>query len=103
MPAWVANKQERLAKIRAAKAALEAEARASTPPDVPAPKTQRNFTETIRSGRHMGRGREILPPMPIEPIRNFTDDDLRSIFQYLRTLPPIRNKVPEPLPPAGAN
>lgn len=49
LPAWVANKQERLAKIRAAKAALEAEARAGAPPDAPlpgpAPKAQRNFTD----------------------------------------------------------
>jgi transposase len=49
LPAWVANQQERLAKIRAAKAALEAEARAAAPPDTPppppAPKAQRNFTD----------------------------------------------------------
>lgn len=48
LPAWVANKQERLAKLRAAKAALEAEARAAAPPDAPAPpapKAQRNFTD----------------------------------------------------------
>jgi transposase len=49
LPAWVANKQERLAKIRAAKAALEAEARTAAPPDVPppppAPTAQRNFTD----------------------------------------------------------
>jgi hypothetical protein len=29
------------------------------------------------------------------------DDDLESIFAYLRTIPAIRNKVPEPLPPAA--
>jgi transposase len=49
LPAWVANKQERLAKIRAAKAALEAEARAAASPDAPAPppapQAQRNFTD----------------------------------------------------------
>ena len=27
--------------------------------------TARNFIETIRTGRHLGRGREVLPPMPI--------------------------------------
>jgi hypothetical protein len=26
--------------------------------------TVRNFSETIRTGRHLCRGREILPPMP---------------------------------------
>ena len=46
--------------------------------------TQRNFIETIRTGRHMGRGREILPPMPIPVYRNFTDEDLEAIYAYLQ-------------------
>jgi len=29
-----------------------------------------------------------------------TDDDLKAIFAYLRTLPPIHNEVPEDLLPA---
>ena len=55
MPAWVASKEQRLAKIREAKAALEAEARAAAndkpggrgkgPPGTPADKAQRNFTD----------------------------------------------------------
>lgn len=63
--------------------------------------TLRNFVETIRTGRHMGRGREILPPMPYPMYRNFTDADLEAIYSYLRTIPPIANRVPEPLPPAA--
>jgi mono/diheme cytochrome c family protein len=61
--------------------------------------TQRNFTETIRSGRHMGRGREVLPPMPIMVYNNFTDADLEAVFSYLQSIPAISNRVPEPLPP----
>ena len=49
--------------------------------------TQRNFTETIRTGRHMGRGREVLPPMPIPVYKNFTDADLAAIYTYLRIDP----------------
>lgn len=63
--------------------------------------TLRNFVETIRTGRHMGRGREILPPMPYPMYRNFTDADLAAIFAYLQSIPPVRNRVPEPLPPAA--
>ena len=63
--------------------------------------TLKNFVDTIRTGRHMGRGRAILPPMPIPMYRNFTDDDLAAIFAYLQSIPPIKNKVPEPLPPSG--
>lgn len=64
--------------------------------------TERNFIETIRTGRHLGRGREILPPMPIAVYRNFTDEDLAAIFAYLQSLPAIRNRVPDPRPPAAA-
>jgi len=64
--------------------------------------TQRNFTETIRTGRHMGRGRPILPPMPIPMCKNFTDADLEAIFSYLQSIPAISNRVPEPLPPNAA-
>ena len=66
--------------------------------------TADDFVMTIRSGRHLGRGRPILPPMPLpQPIRNLTDDDLRAVFAYLQTLPPIVNDVPDPVLPAGAD
>ncbi len=64
--------------------------------------TLRNFVETIRTGRHMGRGREILPPMPFPMYKNFTDADLEAIFVYLQSIPAISNRVPEPLPPGAA-
>jgi Cytochrome c len=64
--------------------------------------TAQDFKATIRTGRHMGRGREILPPMPIPVYNNMTDDDLEAVFAYLRTIPPIRNRVPEPWAPPPA-
>jgi mono/diheme cytochrome c family protein len=63
--------------------------------------TLRNFTDTLRTGRHMGRGRAILPPMPIPMYKNFTDQDMDAIFSYLRTIAAVRNHVPEPLAPAA--
>ena len=62
--------------------------------------TQRNFNDTIRTGRHMGRGRAILPPMPIPMYKHFTDADLEAIFTYLGRFRRVKNRVPEPLPPA---
>jgi mono/diheme cytochrome c family protein len=64
--------------------------------------TLATFKQTIRTGRHMGRGRMILPPMPIPMYKNFTDADLAAIFTYLQHIPSIKNRVPEPLPPATA-
>jgi hypothetical protein len=31
--------------------------------------------------------------------KHFTDEDLEAIFAYLQTIPAVRNRVPEPLPP----
>ncbi|HUG25924.1 diheme cytochrome c-553 [Piscinibacter sp.] len=64
--------------------------------------TARNFKDTIRTGRHMGRGRPVLPPMPIPVYNNFTDEDLEAMFAYLQTLPAVENRVPEPWSPQGA-
>lgn len=63
--------------------------------------TEQNFIDTIRSGRKMGKGRPILPPMPTAAINNYTDDELKAMFAYLQSLPAIKNAVPEPLPPAA--
>ena len=61
--------------------------------------TRKQFTDTIRTGRHLGRGRLILPPMPIPMYKHFTDEDLAAIYAYLQAIPPVQNRVPEPLPP----
>lgn len=62
--------------------------------------TEAQFIATMRTGRHQGKGRQILPPMPIEALKGATDADLRDIFSYLRTLPPVANKVPSVIEPS---
>jgi hypothetical protein len=32
-----------------------------------------------------------------------SDEDLRAIFAYLQSLPPIKNRVPQPIEPAAVN
>ena len=63
--------------------------------------TEQEFVQAIKSGRHHGRGRPILPPMPIPAYRNFSDDELGAIFAYLATIPALKNQVPDPLPPSA--
>lgn len=60
------------------------------------------FIQTMRTGKHLGVGRPILPPMPWYDIGQLTDNDLRALFAYLRTLKPVQNAVPTPLPPTKA-
>jgi mono/diheme cytochrome c family protein len=62
--------------------------------------TEAIFISAIRTGKHMGSGRPILPPMPWETIGKLTDEDLKALFAYLRTVKPIKNRVPQPAPPA---
>lgn len=57
--------------------------------------TEEMFVKTIRTGRHWGVARPILPPMPWQNYRNFSDEDLRSIYAFLRTIKPIHNQVPD--------
>lgn len=66
--------------------------------------TEEVFIKTLRTGKHLGQesGRPILPPMPWYNIGRMTDDDLSAVYAYLRSLPPVNNKVPAPTPPAGA-
>ena len=62
--------------------------------------TEAQFIEAMRTGRHKGQGRPILPPMPWPAFGQMTDEDLSAIYAYLQQIPPVRNQVPEPLPPA---
>ena len=64
--------------------------------------SETTFINTLRSGKHLGNGRDILPPMPWQFLSKMTDDDLKAVYAYLQSLPPINNKVPPPLSPAEA-
>lgn len=63
--------------------------------------SEETFVRSLKTGRHMGVSRPVLPPMPWRSLKNLTDEDLRSIYAYLRTLPPVHNRVPEPVPPGA--
>ena len=58
------------------------------------------FVQAIKTGKHAGVGRPIMPPMPWPAMSHLTEDDLRAMFRYLQTVPPIRNRAPDYQPPA---
>lgn len=64
--------------------------------------TEELFIKALRTGRHMGTAREILPPMPWQFIGQLSDDDLKALWAYLGTIPPIKNDVPIPIEPPEA-
>lgn len=59
------------------------------------------FMTAIRMGKYKGieSGRNLLPPMPWEMIKNMTDNELKAVFAYLQSIPPVKNIVPSPEPP----
>jgi mono/diheme cytochrome c family protein len=44
-------------------------------------------------------GRELAPIMPWRNFANFTSEDAQAIAAYLKSLPPLTNKVPGPFGP----
>jgi mono/diheme cytochrome c family protein len=65
--------------------------------------TAQQFIQTMRTSKHLGVGRPILPPMPTWSLAALSDADLKAVFAYLQSLKPIANAVPAPLPPAKPN
>jgi len=54
--------------------------------------TEASFITTMRTGKKPN-GTPVMPPMPSDVYQNMTDDDLKAIFAYLKTIKPIRNPV----------
>jgi cytochrome c553 len=55
--------------------------------------SEQDFLTTLHSGVNP-RGDSLHPFMPWRQVRRMTDTDLRAIYRYLRTVPPIQSHVP---------
>lgn len=61
--------------------------------------TEEMFVKALRTGKHYGESRPILPPMPWENYGKMTDHDLKAVWTYLQSIPPVHNEVPDiPIP-----
>jgi hypothetical protein len=63
--------------------------------------TEEQFKKALTQGKYMGvdGSRMLLPPMPWTNWANMKDEDVKAIFVYLQSLPPVKNSVPAPIPP----
>lgn len=61
--------------------------------------TADQFIQTMRTGKHLGTGRPVLPPMPWQSLGQLKDSDLTAVFKYLMAQPPVKNAVPSFTPP----
>lgn len=61
---------------------------------------EEQFIKAIREGKYKGldNTRPLLPPMPWFVYKNLNDDDLKSIFAFLKSTKPVKNVVPTPKP-----
>jgi hypothetical protein len=57
------------------------------------------FVQALRTGKV--RARELSAVMPWTVYRNMTDEDLKAMFAYLRTLKPIHHRVDNTSPPTA--
>ncbi|MBV8765026.1 MAG: cytochrome c [Hyphomicrobiales bacterium] len=57
--------------------------------------TKEEIVAALQTGKRPD-GRELAPIMPWQDLANLTREDAMAIAAYLKTLPPIKNKVPGP-------
>lgn len=56
--------------------------------------TDGEIIRAIREGIRKD-GRVLFPIMPVDPLNGLSDNDVLALVAYLRSLPPVRNDVPE--------
>lgn len=63
-----------------------------------------NFITALREGKFKGMpsARNLLPPMPWQLFKEMSDDEIKAIFAYLKSIKPVKNIVPQPEPPVSA-
>jgi len=60
--------------------------------------SEKNFVSILNIGIHSNMNRKLMEPMPWKEISELKDDDLKAVYQYLKTVKPVKNKVPESVP-----
>lgn len=62
------------------------------------------FFLAMREGKFKGlaESRTLLPPMPWDSFKHMTDDEIKAIFAYLKSIKPVSNMVPSAVPPVGS-
>lgn len=60
--------------------------------------TDEQIAAAITTGRRPD-GRQLAPIMNYQAFVNMTKDDVKAVVAYLRSIPPVHNKVPGPYKP----
>lgn len=62
--------------------------------------TEEQFKKALKEGKSKGMDgtRQLLPPMPWQNFTNLSDEDVKAMFAYLKSIKPVANVVPNPQP-----
>ena len=63
--------------------------------------SEEQFKKALKEGKFKGLEgtRTLLPPMPWQNFHNISDEDVSAMYAYLKSIKPIKNLVPNPIPP----
>lgn len=63
--------------------------------------TESQFLYALRNmvSKGLPGARPLMPPMSMMPVKNMSDEELKAVFAYLRTITPIKNNSVQPTPP----
>jgi len=69
--------------------------------------TEAQFLKALKEKKWMGldNTRPLMPPMSEMPVNLMSDDELKAVFAYLKSTPPVKNVFPTAilLPPPATN
>ena len=63
--------------------------------------TEDQFLYAVKNSVSKGLpgARPLMPPMSMMPVKHMTNEELKAIFAYLKTIKPIKNTSVQPTPP----
>ncbi|MES2829508.1 MAG: c-type cytochrome [Bacteroidota bacterium] len=63
--------------------------------------TENQFLYALKNSisKGLAGSRPLMPPMSMMPVKHMTDDEMKAIFAYLKTIRPIKNNSVQPTPP----
>jgi mono/diheme cytochrome c family protein len=66
--------------------------------------TEDQFLYAIKNNvsKGLAGSRPLMPPMSMMPVKHMTDEELKAVFAYLKTIKPVKNKSVQPTPPVLA-
>jgi hypothetical protein len=60
--------------------------------------SEKDFLNVLNLGIHSDMNRKLMQPMPWKEISQLDEKNLKAVYHYLKSVKPVKNKVPESVP-----